>query len=143
MDKGGGSVSLVLLVRFFLFYYSRFSQNRNRNMCPKKRKPKIKRPKKNASVLSCFSFTEEVVVHLSIAHYPMLSPRHSSPEPRHGAHACLHDTQPTKARLSFLLYFHSSPLQFFACTLFKLLNGIFSSKNYFKNHLILFLKKSS
>lgn len=104
----------------------------------KKRKPKIKRPKKNGSVLSCFSFTEEVVVHLSIAHYPMLSPRHSSPEPRHGAHACLHDTQPTKARLSFLLYFHSSPLQFFTCTLFKLLNGIFSSKNYFKNHLILF-----
>lgn len=109
----------------------------------KKRKPKIKRPKKNASVLSCFSFTEEVVVHISIAHYPMLSPRHSSPEPRYGAHACLHDTQPTKARLSFLLYFHSSPLQFFTCTLFKLLNGIFSSKNYFKNHLILFFKKSS
>lgn len=37
-------------------------------------------------------------------------------------HACM--TQQTKARLSFLLYFHSSPLQFFTCTLFKLLNGI-------------------
>lgn len=141
MDKGGGSVSSVLLVRFFYSIIVGFHKIETGICARKKRKPKIKRPKKNASVLSCFSFTEEVVVHLSIAHYPMLSPRHSSPEPRHGAHACLHDTQPTKARLSFLLYFHSSPLQFFTCTLFKLLNGIFSSKNYFKNHLILFLKK--